>query len=192
MPYLNSTLQSADECLRVVVPELDGIANDLILKKRSLLAGQFKSTYHCEALLASLCLVALDPGLSKIVKSCVPDSVRAQAARLSPGVCAVSKACCPTCTVIYQVLAQENPQMTFTIIGVHNTFSPCDLPPWLPGPFAKRVMTILQERLRYAITTRYNRVMEERRRGTPSPAASIAGDPDLTSLEDMENDFVMP
>lgn len=190
MPHANNSLQSADQCVRMVAPELAGDPSNLILKKLRLLTDHFNGTYHCETILASLCLVALDPVLSKMAESCVPDLVRAQAAKLSPGVCAVSKACCPTCTVVYQVLAQEYPNKSFTIIGMHDTFSACDLPPWLPRTFAMQVVAILQERLKYALTTRYKILMDELRRGTPSPISSICGDADMTDLEPLDIDFL--
>jgi hypothetical protein len=43
----------------------------------------------------------------------------------------VSKLCCPTCKQLLEIL--RNGEDIFSVRGFHSTFSPVELPPWLPS-----------------------------------------------------------
>jgi ribosomal protein L37AE/L43A len=63
----------------------------------------------------------------------------------------VSKLCCPTCEQLLDIL--RNGKDIFVVRGCHSTFSPVELPPWLPLAHIQKMIDRLSERLLIEIST---------------------------------------
>lgn len=153
----------------------DDILEQLIANTKD---GPFRGTYHCEAVLGSLNLLAR-PGLDH-------PSVSANVVRAAKGLDlnkgAITERCYPVC---FRLLSDPELVLGKVAYGRHAKFVPCSLPPWLPRAHFLRVMEKLEACVQEWYEERVQAIVSDRRSFTGSSAGRGSGDWDSN---DYEND----
>ena len=169
LPQGDTDMEPLDACLERLIPDLKDreAFSDTVRTLSKNHTVEFRGTWHCEALLLSLYLLSLD-GKDR---DGVPCKLRWDANTLFPHIVAVSKECCPVCTTLFQAVSEQQHWEATAVIGSHQTYSACALPPWLPKRFCDKVTEILEDQLRLSIDERLEVSRRQRRfsRGSVSP-----------------------
>jgi hypothetical protein len=149
LPYEDEELQNLEQYLSGKVPAIHTtqfVKEVQKLARESGTADAFKGSFHCEAMLLSLYLMAREGNEHAGVNS----NLRSWAGNLFPRLVAVTKACCPVCATLVEVVATEL-EIGISFTRSDGDFTPCALPPWLPRKFADIVAKRLERQLDTAI-----------------------------------------
>jgi hypothetical protein len=173
LPEEDPQMENLQSFLEARIPEIPAVEVTSLVKEIEKLArisrlpDEFKGSFHCEAILLSLYLLAKE-GKDHVG---VDDELKNWAGNLFPQLVAVTKACCPVCATLVDVVANEL-QIKIDFSGIHRDFTPCALPPWLPKRYAKKVADRLEPQLDEAINEKRLALEMQRRkdRGSQSPS----------------------
>ena len=173
LPQVNMEMEPLEPCLKRLIPAPED--QDCFSREVERLSSnrtmEFGRTWHCEAVLLSLYLLSRE-GTDN---DGVPRDLRMAATSLYPHIIAGSKHCCPVCSTLLRVVSAELQWKEIAVIGTHQTYRACALPPWLPKRFGDKVTEILERQLRVAVNERLKVLRGHRQFGRASGLPTLHG-----------------
>ena len=173
---VDSDMESLRSCVSCLIKDPEDAA--LLIDELSARpdSDTFNGTFHCETVLMSLYLLSSSghshPGVSAELLS--------HSRSLLPQLIAVSKGCCPVCSLVLQTITGKFSKRV-TALGSDPTYSPVCLPPWLPRNVASTVLAGLQQKAKEALYEKLGELRSRQKisRSSQSPQASYEIDQNL-------------